>query len=552
MAVGVGEGLLAFLSGVQEGGEKIDEKLALQMKAIKDSNPDENLKSKYTAEFAKFEKNKELIKSIEAAGGLGKLKGLQLAGGYDTFAEFKDAIDLDPTLINSIKMPVLGEEPVYTPSTYGVTNRTADGKSRSTVSKAFNSLFRPEVFEENEAYSDANPATEGTTTTYRRGKGTDITSDQEKNARKSLQNLRNKNKPQKLTKQIQTEDGGWEEVTFTRNENGTTGNEAKALGGKYSLYAGYSVTNTTPWQDPTKQKDGTTLDYTMMFAVNSDGNFVAPDELTRSDMEQVPVTVKAIKTGNPDDKIAIQGGTLEGYKYLERTVVEDTGDSSTGTADMQNSDFEVEQFIAMYKASPERKRLMDKKLVAMGLPPGEMTEMAARELLTNFKSFEQNVNSGNYMDVQSMWLGVGDTSSKDETFDIVQPTQVAEYTLNYLPSQEYYNDLKEPEAYDVFINSQSQYFANKHKIPVATAVNVIEKIAKTGIENESGSFMNFVKDWTSIGNVLTFDSNRKVLGNKTIADLIAEMEKFKTDPELANEPWEKIADYVVGQITKAR
>tara|TARA_B110000046_G_scaffold132289_1_gene138736 strand:- start:2543 stop:4201 length:1659 start_codon:yes stop_codon:yes gene_type:complete len=552
MAVGVGEGLLAFLSGVQEGGEKIDEKLALQMKALKDTNPDENLKSKYTAEFAKFEKDKELIRSIESAGGLGTLKGLQIAGGYDSLDEFKKALDLDPTLINSIKMPVKGEEPVYTPSTYGVTNRTEDGKSRSTVSKAFNSLFRPEVFEENEAYSDANPATEGTTTTYRRGKGTDITSAQEKNARKSLQNLRNKNKPQKLTKQIQTEDGGWEEVTFTRNENGTTGNEAKALGGKYSLYAGYSVTNTTPWQDPTKQKDGTTLDYTMMFAVNSDGNFVAPDELTRSDMEQVPVTVKAIKTGNPDDKIAIQGGTLEGYKYLERTVVEDTGDSSTGTADMQNSDFEVEQFIAMYKASPERKRLMDKKLVAMGLPPGEMTEMAARELLTNFKSFEQNVNSGNYMDVQSMWLGVGDTSSRDEAFDIVQPTQVADYTLNYLPSQEYYNDLKEPEAYDVFINSQSQYFANKHKIPVATAVNVIEKIAKTGIENESGSFMNFVKDWTSIGNVLTFDSNRKVLGNKTIADLIAEMEKFKTDPELANEPWEKIADYVVGQITKAR
>ena len=552
MAVGVGEGLLAFLSGVQEGGEKIDEKLALQMKALKDTNPDENLKSKYTAEFAKFEKDKELIRSIESAGGLGTLKGLQIAGGYDSLDEFKKALDLDPTLINSIKMPVKGEEPIYTPSTYGVTNRTEDGKSRSTVSKAFNSLFRPEVFEENEAYSDANPATEGTTTTYRRGKGTDITSAQEKNARKSLQNLRNKNKPQTITKQIQTEEGGWEEVTFTRNENGTTGNEAKTLGGKYSLYAGYSVTNTKPWQDPTKQKDGTTLDYTMMFAVDSDGNFVAPDELTRSDMEQVPVTVKAVKTGDPKDTIEIQGGTLEGYKYLERTVVEDTGDSSTGTADMQNSDFEVEQFIAMYKASPERKRLMDKKLVAMGLPPGEMTEMAARELLTNFKSFEQNVNSGNYMDVQSMWLGVGDTSSRDEAFDIVQPTQVADYTLNYLPSQEYYNDLKEPEAYDVFINSQSQYFANKHKIPVATAVNVIEKIAKTGIENESGSFMNFVKDWTSIGNVLTFDSNRKVLGNKTIADLIAEMEKFKTAPELANEPWEKIADYVVGQITKAR
>lgn len=552
MAVSFGEGLVAFLSGVQEGGEKIDEKLALQMKALKDSNPDENLKSKYTAEFAKFEKNKDLINSIEAAGGLGKLKGLQLAGGYDTFAEFKDAIDLDPTLINSIKMPVLGEEPIYTPSTYGVTNLTADGKSRSTVSKAFNSLFRPKVFEENEAYADANPATKGTSTTYRRGKGTDITSAQEKNARKSLQNLRNKNKPQTITKQIQTEEGGWEEVTFTRNENGTTGNEAKSLGGKYSLYSGYSVTNTKPWQDPTKQKDGTTLDYTMMFAVDSNGDFVAPDEITRSDMDQVPVTVKAVKTGNPEDKVAIQGGMLEGYKYLERSIIKDTEDDSSGTADMQNSDFEVEQFIAMYNASPQRKELMDKKLVAMGLPAGEMTEMAARELLTNFKSFEQNVNSGNYMNVQDMWLGTGENTSKAQVFDTVQPTEVANYTLDYLPSQEYYNDLKEPLAYEVFINSQSQYFANKHKIPVATAVNVIEKIAKTGIENEAGGFMNFVKDWTSIGNVLTFDSNRKVLGEKTIAVLIAEMEEFKAEPELANEPWEKIADYVVGKITKAR
>jgi hypothetical protein len=156
------------------------------------------------------------------------------------------------------------------------------------------------------------------------------------------------------------------------------------------------------------------------------------------------------------------------------------------------------------------------------------------------------------MNVQDMWLGAGNTASKDETFDIVQPTQVADYTLEYLPSQEYYNDLKDPEAYDVFINSQSQYFANKHKIPVATAVNVIEKIAKTSIKNEANDFWNFVKNTTTIGNVLTFDSNRKVLGNKTIAVLIAEMEKFKTDPKLANEPWEKIADYVVGQITKAR
>lgn len=269
-------------------------------------------------------------------------------------------------------------------------------------------------------------------------------------------------------------------------------------------------------------------------------------------MDQVPVTVKAVKTGNPEDKVAIQGGMLEGYKYLERSIIEDTEDDSSGTADMQNSAFDVEQFIAVYNASPERKQLIDKKLVAMGLPPGELTEVAARELLINFKSFEQNVNSGNFMNVQDLWLGVGDNTSKAQVFDTIQPAEVANYTLDYLPSQEYYNDLKEPLAYEVFINSQSQYFANKHKIPVATAVNVIEKIAKTGIANEAGGFMNLVKDWTTIGNVLTFNSNREVLGKKTIAVLIAEMEEFKAKPELANEPWEKIADYVVRQITKAR
>ena len=297
------------------------------------------------------------------------------------------------------------------------------------------------------------------------------------------------------------------------------------------------------------------LDYTMMFAVNSDGNFVAPDELTRSDMEQVPVTVKAIKTGNPDDKIAIQGGTLEGYKYLERIPVEDTGDSSTGTADMQNSDFEVEQFIAMYKASPERKELVDKKLIDMGLPPGELTEMAARELLINFKSFEQNVNSGNYMNVQDMWLGAGNTTSKDELFKGVASSEVATYTLDYLEAQDYYNDLKEPLAYEVFINSEAHTFANKHKTSVSVAVDVIEKLSKTAFVNESGKILNIINDKTTIGTPLSFDANKEVLGNDTIRDLIGKLETFKTqiesDPRSKGQTvsWSTVVDSVVKQIT---
>ena len=37
--------------------------------------------------WKKFEEDKELIQSINAAGGLGTMKGLQIAGGYDSFEE---------------------------------------------------------------------------------------------------------------------------------------------------------------------------------------------------------------------------------------------------------------------------------------------------------------------------------------------------------------------------------------------------------------------------------------------------------------------------------
>jgi hypothetical protein len=547
----------SFAQGVQERGAEIDKEIADRIKELNSKKEDSNLKSRYTEEYKKFEEDKELIKSIEAAGGIGKLKGMQIAGGYDSFAEFKEALDLDPTLITSIKMPTIGKEPIYTPASYGLTNKTEDGKTRSTVSKMFNAAFRPEVYEKNEEFADSQVDTEETMTTYRRGKGTDITSAQEKNLRTSLQMSRLKDKPQQLNKKIQKEDGGWQEVTFTRNENGTTGNKAKELGGIYSLYAGYSVTNTQPWQDPTKQKDGTTFDYVKMFAVDSNGDFISDDDLTRSDMKQVPVSVKAVKTGDPKDKIQIQGGMLEGYKYLQRDIIPAEKETDGRTADMQNLDAEVEQFIAMYNASPERKELMDKKLVAMGLPPGEMTELAARELLINFKSFEQNVNSGNFMNVQDMWLGVGDSTSQNTVFDPVQPNDVSSYTQEYLPTQSYYNALKDSFAYEVFINTQSQYFANKHKVPISTAVNVIEKIAKTGVTNESGDFVNFLSKF-NITNPLVFDQNRKVLGPDTVSTLISQLEKYKkeieADPRSQGQTasWSRVTDIVLNKIAAAQ
>ena len=546
----------SFAQGVQERGAEVDKEIADRIKELNSKKEDSNLKSRYADEYKKFEEDKELIQSINAAGGLGTMKGLQLAGGYDSFEELQKALKIDPTLLNKIKMPTIGKEPVYTPASYGLTNKTEDGKTRSTVSKMFNAAFRPEVYEKNEEFADSRVDTKETMTTYRRGKSTDMTSGQEKNLRTSLQMSRLQDKPQTLTKQIQSEDGGWQQITFTRNENGKTGPEAKKLGGRYSLYSGYSVTNSEPWQDPTQQKNGTTLDYTMMFAVDENNNFI-PDDEVGDTSTRVPVSVKAVKTGDSKDRVAIQGGMLEGYKYLQRDIIPAEEETDGRTADMQNLDSEVEQFIAMYNASPQRKALMDKKLVAMGLPPGEMTEMAARELLINFKSFEQNVNSGNFMNVQDLWLGVGESTSQNRVFDPVQPNDVASYTQEYLPTQSYYNSLKDNFAFEVFINTQSQYFANRHKLPISTAVNVIEKIAKTGITNESGDFVNFLSKF-NITNPLVFDADKKILGPDTVTTMIAKLENYKkeieADKRSKGQPasWSRVVDEVLNQIAAAQ
>jgi len=552
MAVGAGQALLAFLTGVKEGGDKIDAEKATRMKELIDSNPDESLKSKYAEEYKKFEADKELIQSIESAGGLGRLKGMQLAGGYESFAEFKEALDLDPTLINSIKMPVIGKEPIYTPSTYGVTNVREDGKTRTTVSKAFNELFRPEVFDANQTYEDSQTANKGTATTYRRDKGADITSAQEKNIRASLQKLRNKNKPQQLNKKIQTEDGGWEEVTFTRNEDGTTGTKAKELGGTYSLYSGYSVTNTQPWQDPTKQKDGTPLDYTMMFAVDSDGNFVAPNENTRSDMKQVPVNVKAIKTGNPEDKIEIQGGMLEGYKYLQRDIISAEKETDERTADMQNLDSRVTDMLADYKI-PGRKDMYDANLKRLGYT--EMNETSAKGLIMNYDSMVQNANTGNVLNMDDYFMNNADSNSRQSTFVSVQPAAVAAITVEYLPSQAYFNDLSDSSAYETFINGQAQYFANSNRISIPEAVDAVETMAKLGITN-TGNALEEGLAKINFANVYEFDrkailyTEENEAGQEigyTVADLIKKMTKLQKETKL---PWSKVSRYMVKEVNK--
>ena len=548
----------SFAQGVQERGAEVDKEIADRIKELNSKKEDSNLKSRYAEEYKKFEEDKALIQSINSAGGLGTMKGLQLAGGYDSFEELQKALKIDPTLINKIKMPTIGKEPVYTPASYGLTNKTEDGKTRSTVSKMFNAAFRPEVYKKNEAFADSQANTEETMTTYRRGKSSAITSEQEKNLRASLQMSRLQNKPQTLTKQIQTEDGGWQQITFTRNENGKTGPEAKKLGGRYSLYSGYSVTNSEPWQDPTQQKDGTTLDYTMLFAVDEYNNFIPPDQAVDSST-RVPVSVKAIKTGNPKDRIAIQGGMLQGYKYLQRDII--PAETATSTADMQNRDETVSWLKNDYEF---RSPKWDKLITNMGYAEGTgMTDHIAETISRAMDSLQVSVADGRLVSKLDEFINSGATSLEDiaeteeQVFDPVQPNDVASYTQEYLPTQSYYNSLKDNFAFEVFINTQSQYFANRHKLPISTAVNVIEKIAKTGITNESGDFVNFLSKF-NITNPLVFDADKKILGPDTVTTMIAKLENYKkeieADKRSKGQPasWSRVVDEVLKQIAAAQ
>ena len=559
MAVGVGEGLLAFLSGVQEGGEKIDEKLALQMKAIKDSNPDENLKSKYAAEFAKFEKDKELIASINALGGsdfsgISTAQGQVLAGGYKSIEEYQKALTLNPDLRHS--MPKIGEEPVYTPSTYGVSNRTEDGKSRSTVSKAFNSLFRPEVFEKNEAYADANPATEGSltfgddssATTYRRGKSDnlsekEVTSLESSSARNLAQNREKTKDVIKLDK-----NGDFQSYKLQRNDDGSTGSGAKALGGalRPELYEGYDVIFATPWQDPTQDKKDSVKEYTQELWTNKNGDLTGKDGFVMEGDKQLTYKTKIIKTNEKTDVVDIGGGkTLIGWKYLQQDLIEATVDK--GTSDMQNKADKVEQFIAMYNNSQVRRDLMNPKLIEMGLPEGEMTELAAGVLLDSFDSYEQNVNTGSYANTFDLWAGVEDASQRKGTFRAHATSDISNYTVEHIPEMVYYKKLEKPYGYLSYIDSAVATFSTVNQLSISTSTSVVEVLSKLAIKDKKDIVNPYVFDRDAV--VWTREEDNKPF---TVDNLIDFMTKHKNSKEGKDFTWIELARDLQKDIISSR
>lgn len=531
MGVGLGQGLVAFLSGVQEGAEKIDERMAANMKRIQESNPDENLKSKYAAEYAKFDEDKELIASINALGGsdfsgISTPQGQALAGGYKSIEEYQKALTLNPDLRHS--MPKIGQEPIFTPSTYGLSNIKKDGTTRTTLSKTFNKLFRPEVFDENQSYADTQTDTEGSltfgddssATTYRRGKSDNLSED-EVTSLKSVSN-RNlaQNREKTLTHNIKNTDGTWEEVTFTKNADGTTGTLREGLDDK--LYAGYSETNSKPWKNPAEQIVGSSLNYSLDFYVDDNGKPIGEEVEITDTMKQLTFAVQARKTDNPLDIIEIDGGTLVGYEYVERNLIPEEVEEDGRTTARKNLDDSIEAMIIDY-AIPGRTAMYDANLKRLGYT--EMNKASARGLINNYNSMVQNANTGNVLNMDDYFMGNIESNSRQATFVPYDMDDMLDASVDYFKTQEYYKKLKTPLAFEAYVNGQAMWFANEKRISKEEALEAVEIISKLGIKDGGGlTFNPFVFDRRATAFVWKGE-NKNVRG---MVQLLTEWKKTET------------------------
>ncbi len=163
------EGLGAFAQGVQERSSEIDADLAERIKELNDKAPDENLKSRFADEYARWTKDRDLIESVKSAGGAGTEQGQFLLGGYDSIEAYREAYARDNSIYHTLFN--IGDAPVLTPTQYGLTNLDSSGKTRTTASKLFNKAFRPEIYEKNQEYADNKKDVEGSTTKYFRREG---------------------------------------------------------------------------------------------------------------------------------------------------------------------------------------------------------------------------------------------------------------------------------------------------------------------------------------------------------------------------------------------
>jgi len=159
----------SFAKGVQERGAEIDADLVSRMKELSEKGENENLKSRFTAEYARWTTDRDLFEAVKSAGGPQTEQGQFLLGGYDNIEDYRKAYKNDNSIYH--KMINIGDAPVLTPTQYGLTNIRQDGTTSGTTSNLFNKVFRPDLAAENKEYMDNRKDVAGSTTNYFRREG---------------------------------------------------------------------------------------------------------------------------------------------------------------------------------------------------------------------------------------------------------------------------------------------------------------------------------------------------------------------------------------------
>ena len=165
MGISFGQGLAAFAGGALDRAKEVDKEVAARVKTLKASKPDELLKTRYKKEYDKYDKEQAILDQVSAvSGGADSEKGQMLLLGVESQEEYRKMLQSDPKLY--AKMRVSPNAPKYKPTDYNLSDTSTASKLWASMTGDSETANKPDV-----------EVTPGTTTSYRRGTGTDQTAE---------------------------------------------------------------------------------------------------------------------------------------------------------------------------------------------------------------------------------------------------------------------------------------------------------------------------------------------------------------------------------------
>ena len=553
----------SFAQGVNKGAKEADLAIIERMKELDGKTGSDTVKTKYTEEYKKYIADKDLIRQIESAGGPGTAKGQQLLGGHENIEEYMKAVTMQPDLYHP--MIFAGEEPVYTPAQYGLTNVRDDGSTITTSGRIFNKFFRPEVFAKNEAEAAASVDVAESTTTYRRKDKTRTPEAiaESKTSLAEAHRLYNHSKKEKKLEVITSaEGGGYEKTVYVPTPDGTTGTGVDIKNNP--ALEGYQILSTEPWDDPADANKGTTFEYTVNRWLTPDGEIAANNKSG----ENTPISVKmeAIKTNNPADSITTAVGTqLPQYRILGQEIVYPTeAAEDKGTADMQNQAERINWLQNDYELRPTK---WDALIASMDYPEGtKMTDHIANTIAIVMEDLQLSNADGRLVSKLDEYINgnlitteeIQDEESLSHRTIGVKEAQI--FAKRYLDEQDYYGILEDSDYYRAYFENQILFFANKYKTNLPTASNVVSKILQTAITNQEGDSW-LEKTWLGIqkkvgADTTTFDETTVIWSDGgrdfTVADIIAGIGAQKNKKGNEGKSWGQLTDDLLANFKKAK